>query len=108
MNRKKVQLDKIFHALGDPTRRSIVEHLGKRSISASKLAVALGITVTAVGQHLKILENCGLAASEKKGRVRICRAESSGILALENWIHYQRTAWQERMDRLDDLLNDES
>jgi len=72
----------------------------------SELAELLGITLTAVGQHLEILEKCGLAATEKVGRVRTCRIASAGLDALEKWVREHRTEWERKLDRLGNLLED--
>jgi DNA-binding transcriptional ArsR family regulator len=100
----KVDVERVFHALGDPTRRAIVERLSEGPASVSGLAAPLGITLTAVAQHLQVLEESGLARTEKLGRVRTCRIETSGIGALEQWIRERRSLWERRLDRLGDLL----
>ena len=107
MAKSRIDIDRLFHALGDPTRRAILDRLGRGPLSVSELAAPLGITLTAVMQHLQILEECGLAATEKLGRVRTCRIESAGFDALEQWIRDHRTAWERRLDRLGALLEDE-
>ena len=103
---EKSDVDRLFHALGDPTRRAILDRLRERPQSASKLAEPLGITLTAVMQHLQILEGCGLALTEKVGRVRTCRIGTAGFDALETWVREHRTAWEQRLDRLDELLEE--
>lgn len=97
----------IFHALGDPTRRVIVEQLSERPLSASLLASPLGITVAAVVQHLAILEESGLIRSEKVGRIRTCRIETRGLKTLEDWVGERRALWESRLDRLKDVLDEE-
>ncbi len=104
MKRPKPNIDPIFHALGDPTRRAILDRLSRGPVSVSRLAEPLGITVTAVAQHLHILEDAGLALTEKSGRVRSCRIEPAGFAVLEQWIREHRTIWERRLDRLDDVL----
>ena len=101
----KVDIGRLFHALGDPTRRSILDRLSERPHSVSQLAAPLGITLTAVTQHLAILEEAGLARTEKLGRVRTCRIASHGFDALERWVRVHRTEWELRMDRLGELLD---
>jgi DNA-binding transcriptional ArsR family regulator len=103
----KIDISQLFHALGDPTRRAILDRLSEQPVSVSALAAPLGITLTAVMQHLHILEQCGLAATEKLGRVRTCRIESAGFDALEQWIRDHRTVWERRLDRLGALLEDD-
>jgi DNA-binding transcriptional ArsR family regulator len=104
MPRKKPDVDRIFHALGDPTRRGIMEKLSAGPISVSRLAEPLDITLAAVVQHLQILEDSGLVQTEKVGRVRTCRIEPTGLSAAEQWIADRRSTWERRLDRLDDLL----
>jgi len=103
---ERVKIDRVFHALGDPTRREIVDMLSRRPHSVSKLAEPLGITLTAVVQHLQILEEAGLVRTEKLGRVRTCRIESAGFDALEKWVVDRRSIWERRLDRLGDVLAD--
>ena len=100
-------VDRVFHALGDPTRRSIVERLGRKPHTVSDLAGPLQITVTAVSQHLLVLEKSGLVRTEKVGRVRTCRIEPKGLSVLENWIGTQRSMWERKLDRLGDFLAEE-
>jgi DNA-binding transcriptional ArsR family regulator len=99
-----VNIDRVFHALGDPTRRAIVDRLSEGPLSVSSLAGPLGITLTAVAQHLQVLEESGLVRTEKVGRVRTCSIETAGFSALQKWIDEHRTLWQRRLDRLGDLL----
>ena len=101
---RRVNIDRVFHALGDPTRRAIVERLSERPLSVSSLAQPLAITLAAVVQHLQILELSGLVRSEKVGRVRTCRIEAAGLSMAEQWISERRAIWERRFDRLGDLL----
>jgi DNA-binding transcriptional ArsR family regulator len=101
------QIDRLFHALGDPTRRAILDHLTGGPMSVSRLADPLAVTLTAVAQHLQILEEVGLVHTEKLGRVRTCRIEPSGFRLLEQWIRDHRTAWERKLDRLGALLSEE-
>ncbi len=99
-----VDIDRLFHALGDPTRRAMLDRLSEGPRSVSNLAGPLGITLTAVMQHLQVLEECGLARTEKVGRVRTCRIASAGLDALEQWVRAHRTQLERQLDRLADLL----
>lgn len=103
---RPINMDRLFHALGDPTRRAILDQLTQGAVSVSQLAAPLGVTVTAVMQHLQILEDCGLAQTEKVGRVRTCQIGTAGFAALEQWIRDHKSAWQQRIDRLGELLGD--
>src|ERR1700675_5064224 len=104
MQRRKPSIDRVFHALGDPTRRAILEKLSQGPISVSRLAEPLDVTLAAVVQHLQVLEKSGLVQTEKVGRVRTCRIESTGLSAAEQWIRERRTVWDHRLDRLGDVL----
>ncbi|HYL77208.1 MAG TPA: metalloregulator ArsR/SmtB family transcription factor [Bryobacteraceae bacterium] len=106
MPRKKPDIDRIFHALGDPTRRTIVEKLSEGPISVSRLAEPLKITLAAVVQHLQVLEASGLVKTEKVGRVRTCNIESYGLSVAQQWIADRRSIWDRRFDRLGDLLDE--
>lgn len=97
-------IDRVFHALGDPTRRAIVEKLSRGPASVSRLAEPLGITLAAVVQHLQVLETSGLVRTEKAGRVRTCRIETAGLSAVERWVTERRTTWERRLDRLGEVL----
>jgi DNA-binding transcriptional ArsR family regulator len=102
----QTESDRLFHALGDPTRRAMLDRLVHGPLSVSALAAPLGITLTAVAQHLQILEECALVRTEKVGRVRTCRIEMAGFDNLEEWIADHRTIWAQRLDRLGALLDD--
>jgi DNA-binding transcriptional ArsR family regulator len=106
MHRKKPDINRVFHALGDSSRRAIVERLSKGPLSVSQLAEPLKITVAAVVQHLQVLEESGLVRTEKAGRVRTCRIEPAGLSAAERWINERRSTWERRFDRLGDLLSE--
>jgi DNA-binding transcriptional ArsR family regulator len=107
MRERPVEFERLFHALGDPTRRDLLDRLVQRPMSVSQLAEPLGITLTAVMQHLEILEEARLVHTEKLGRVRTCRIEPAGFNALEKWVENHRTAWERKLDRLGELLGEE-
>ena len=102
----KPDIDRIFHALGDPTRRALMEQLSNGPRSVSKLAEPLAISLAAVVQHLQILEEAGLVHTEKSGRVRTCRIEPAGLDAAAGWITARRSRWEQRLDALGDLLQE--
>jgi len=107
MTKHKIDIDRLFHALGDHTRRAMLDRLSRGPLSVSELAGPLGVTLTAIAQHLEILEKCGLAQTEKLGRVRTCRIESAGFDALEQWIRKHRSIWESRLERLGAFLEEE-
>jgi DNA-binding transcriptional ArsR family regulator len=100
-------VENIFHALDDGTRRALVETLTEKPYSVTHLANTLGITLTAVGQHLDVLEKAGLVRTEKTGRVRVCSLESAGFAVLEAWARDRRKTWEKRLDRLSKMLEEE-
>jgi len=106
MPSQKANIDRVFYALGDPTRRAIMEKLSEGPLSVSGLATPLDITLTAVAQHLQVLEESGLVYTEKVGRVRTCRIEPTGFLVLEQWIADQRSTWERRLNQLGELLSE--
>jgi DNA-binding transcriptional ArsR family regulator len=97
-------IDRLLHALADPTRRLLVERLGSGPASVSVLAAPLPMSLPAVVQHLAVLEGCGLVASEKVGRVRTCRLEPERLADVGDWIAARRATWERRLDRLGDVL----
>jgi DNA-binding transcriptional ArsR family regulator len=78
--------ERVFHALGDPTRRAILERLSEGPISVSGLAKHLGITIAAVVQHLRVLDESSLIQTEKAGRIRTCHINPAGLMVAERWI----------------------
>jgi DNA-binding transcriptional ArsR family regulator len=97
-------LDLVFQALADPGRRVMVERLTRGPAAVSELAAPLKMSLPAVMQHLRVLEDSGLVRSEKVGRVRTCRIEPRALDAAERWISERRAGWQECFDRLEALL----
>lgn len=99
--------DAALDALGDPTRRAIVERLSIGPASVGELAEPLRISRSAVLQHLRVLERSRLATSRKVGRVRICELDPAGLRTAQAWIDARRTLWERRLDRLGKLLDEE-
>ena len=99
------ELDRVFQALADGTRREMVERLVRGPASVGELAKPFAMSLPAVMQHLQVLEACGLVRSAKVGRVRTCRIEPAVLRLAENWLGRQRTAWEQGLDRLGDFLH---
>lgn len=97
-------IELVFHALADPTRRSMIDRLIDGPASVSQLAQPLAISLPAVVQHLHVLEDSGLVRSHKLGRVRTCHIQPSALRAAEGWIAQRRTSWERRLDRLGQYL----
>jgi DNA-binding transcriptional ArsR family regulator len=105
---RSASLDRLFHALADPSRREMVERLSRGPASVSELAQPLPMSLPAAFQHLRVLEESGLVRSEKVGRVRTCRIERAALHPVEVWIAERRTSWEHRLDRLGAYLDEES
>jgi DNA-binding transcriptional ArsR family regulator len=98
------EVDLLFQALADPSRRAMVDRLTRGPASVSELARPLEMSLPAVVQHLHVLESSGLVRSHKLGRVRTCTIEPTPLRAAERWISARRTAWEESLDRLGEYL----
>ena len=94
----------MFQALADPGRRLMLEQLCRGPASVSELGKPLKMSLSAVVQHLHVLEESGLVKSEKIGRVRTCRVEPKALRTAEQWISDRRTLWERRLDRLGEIL----
>ena len=97
-------LDRVFHALADPSRRGMVERLSRGPASVSELARPLAMSLPAVLQHLQVLEASGLVRTEKLGRTRTCTIEPAAMTMAEQWLGTRRALWERRLDRLGDYL----
>lgn len=104
-------LDDTFRALADPTRRAVVQALGRGPASVSELARPFEMALPSFLQHLKVLEESGLVTTAKSGRVRTCSLRREPLAAAETWLEAQRSLWTQRLDQLDTfvltLKNDE-
>ena len=97
-------LDLMFQALADPARRAIVERLCRGPASVTELAKPFAMTLSAVVQHLQVLESSGLVSSQKLGRVRTCQLEAGALKSAETWLSARRANWERRFDRLGEFL----
>jgi DNA-binding transcriptional ArsR family regulator len=100
-------LDQVFHALSDPTRRAMVERLSAGPASVSELGAPFPVSLSAIGQHLRVLEESGLVRSSKAGRVRTVELSPETLLGAEQWFTSHRKRWAERLDRLGALLEED-
>ena len=99
-----IRLNDTFRALADPTRRAVVERLGRGPASVSDLAQPFAMALPTFLQHLKVLEDSGLIRSRKRGRVRTCELKPRPLAAAEHWLTGRRTLWTKRLDQLDAFL----
>ncbi|MGB7266293.1 MAG: metalloregulator ArsR/SmtB family transcription factor [Terracidiphilus sp.] len=106
MKQDGVKIDRVFQALGDATRRAMLERLSAGPMSVSLLAEPFDMSLAAVVQHLQVLEEAGLVKTEKLGRVRSCRVEAAGLRAAEEWLRARRPEWDRKLDRLEEFLEE--
>jgi DNA-binding transcriptional ArsR family regulator len=104
MEKKKIEIDRVFQALGDATRRAMMERLSSGPMSVSRLAEPYEMSLAAVLQHLQVLEEAGLVRTEKVGRVRSCRIGADGLDVAQRWLKMLRPEWEKRLDRLGDMF----
>ena len=107
LNYQAKPLDRAYQALGDGTRRALVERLTRGPATVSELAQGQPMSLPAVMLHLKVLEEAGLVTSEKKGRVRTCRVAPAMLSEAERWISERRRMWEHSLDRLGEFLDAE-
>ncbi|WP_307367046.1 helix-turn-helix transcriptional regulator [Microbacterium sp. W4I4] len=99
-------LDDIFAALSDPTRRAVVHRLGSGEVSVSALAADTSMSLPSFLKHVRVLEDSGLVRTSKTGRVRMCALRRDRFALIEDWLLAQRRIWEERTDRLEELVID--
>ena len=97
-------IDVMFSALGDPTRRAIVERLASGSATVLELAAPFDISLPAISRHLKVLEEAGLISRGRDAQRRPCRLRPEALEQITAWAEHTRRAWEERFERLDEYL----
>jgi DNA-binding transcriptional ArsR family regulator len=98
-------VDRTLSALADPTRRLVLERLGREgSVSVTELAGPAGMSLTGMKKHLRVLEEAGLVSTEKVGRTRRCSLGPKRLEDLQAWMDSYRSTVEERFDRLEELL----
>jgi len=106
MPNQAIQLDRVFRALGDPTRRAVLGRLSRGPAPVSELARPFDMALPSFIQHLAVLEGCGLVRSRKSGRVRTFQLVPQPLEAAESWMAEQRALWERRLNQLDNFLKD--
>jgi DNA-binding transcriptional ArsR family regulator len=101
------QLDTIFHALGDATRRQMLRELSKGQRTVGQLAEPFAISLAAASKHIKALENAGLIRREVKGRTHLCRLDPGPLASAHEWLAFYERFWAARLDALERLLRQE-
>lgn len=97
-------IDETFAALGDPTRRAIVERLARGDATVLELAAPFAISLPAISRHLKVLERAGLISRGRDAQRRPCRLRAEALAEMAEWTEHTRQAWEARFDRLDKYL----
>lgn len=100
------QLDASFAALSDPTRRGVLEHLGRGDASITDLADRFHMTLTGMRKHVGVLEHAGLVVTEKVGRVRTCRIGAARLEEATEWIERYHRLWDERFAELEQVIEE--
>ncbi len=108
MNLSPSPLDALFQALGDPTRRAILERLSTGPATVSELAAPFEVSLPAIMVHLRKLEDAGLVASRKSGRVRTLTLVTDSYSPIRGWLDEQRAAWEARLDRMERFARSKS
>ena len=107
MQQTNSNLDQVFFALSDGTRRAILSRLTEGSTTIGELAEPFEMTSPAISRHMKILENAGLIKRRIRGRQHHCTLATDALRTAEDWINFHRKFWEGRLDALDDLLRNQ-
>ena len=101
------QLDSVFHALGDPTRRQMLRSLSAGERTVSQLAEPFAMSLAAASKHIKVLEQARLIRREVRGRTHVCRLEPAPLASAHQWLSFYERFWTGRLDILERLLRGE-
>jgi DNA-binding transcriptional ArsR family regulator len=101
MDKYSVELDEVFSALADPTRRAVVRRLGRGPASVGELARPFPITLPSFMKHVRALEASGIIRTTKSGRVRTCALDRERLAVIDDWLAEQRELWESRTNRLE-------
>lgn len=102
------QLDLVFGALGDATRRAILARLAEGEAPISEVAQPFDMSLTAVSKHVRLLSDAGLVTVEKRGRTRFCRLDGDGMRHAVDWLNDYRAFWDGQTQSLDEYLAKDS
>jgi len=107
MAKRSDELDSVFVALADPTRRAVLRHLGGGPATVGELARPHPMTLPSFMKHVRTLEACGLIRTAKAGRVRTCTLDRRRLAVVDDWLAEQRRVWEARTDRLERLVTNQ-
>jgi DNA-binding transcriptional ArsR family regulator len=101
------QMNSVFHALGDATRRKMLRDLAARERTVGELAEPFAMSLAAASKHIRVLEHAGLIRREVRGRTHICRLDPGPLASAHEWLSFYERFWTSRLDELERLLRDE-
>jgi len=101
------EMNSIFHALGDATRRQMIRELADGERTVSELAEPFSMSLAAASKHIKVLENAGLIRREVRGRTHLCRLDPGPLASAHEWLSFYERFWTSRLDVLEQLLRAE-
>jgi DNA-binding transcriptional ArsR family regulator len=102
-----LEMNSVFHALGDATRRQMLRDLAIGERTVSELAQPFAMSLAAASKHIKVLEGAGLIRREVRGRMHFCRLEPGPLASAHEWLGFYERFWNSRLDLLEQLLRDE-
>ena len=102
-----LQLDTVFHALGDATRRRMLRQLAEGERTVGQLAEPHAMSLAAASKHIRTLEQAGLLSREVRGRIHLCRLEPGRLASADEWLRYYERFWTDRLDALDRMLRED-
>jgi DNA-binding transcriptional ArsR family regulator len=94
----------VFQAIADPTRREIISIIANQTINLNTIAESFDVSRSAISQHIKILQECGIVVIDQKGRERYCYVQPQKMKEIDDWLAPFRKLWEQRFDRIDDIL----
>jgi DNA-binding transcriptional ArsR family regulator len=94
----------VFQAIADPTRREIISIIANQTINLNTIAESFDVSRSAISQHIKILQECGIVVIDRKGRERYCYVQPQKMKEIDDWLAPFRKLWEQRFDRIDDIL----
>jgi len=101
------QMNSVFHALGDATRRKMLRDLASGERTVSELAEPFAMSLAAASKHIRVLEHAGLIRREVRGRTHICRLDPGPLASAHEWLSFYERFWTSRLDELERLLRSE-
>lgn len=107
VEQQHLQLDAVFHALGDSTRRNMLRALADGERTVGELAEPFDMSLAAVSKHIKALESAGLVRREIRGRQHVCRLAPGPLASAHEWLSFYEAFWSNRLDKLEYLLRAE-